>query len=244
MKGMNSGRWIRSVCSALLVFVLSGVPAFAAGQGYNPRTDRAVHYSLRTTEKKIALTFDDGPLPGKTEAILDVLRENGVRATFFMVGSQVEANPALSRRVAEEGHEIGNHTFTHNGIRTEKKEELCREIEKTEAAISEACGKMPALFRPPTGWCSATVSAAAKENGYEIVMWSVDTEDWKGRSADAIVGTVLETVRPGAIVLMHDGIYRESHTAEALSALIPRLRAEGYEFVTAGELIEAVMTEE
>ena len=90
----------------------------------------------------------------------------------------------------------------------------------------------------------ATVSAAAKENGYEIVMWSVDTEDWKGRSADAIVGTVLETVRPGAIVLMHDGIYRESHTAEALSALIPRLRAEGYEFVTAGELIEAVMTEE
>ncbi len=241
---MNSGRWISLVCSALLLFSRPGVPVSAAEKGYNPRTDRAVRYSLPTTEKKIALTFDDGPLPGKTEAILDVLRENGVRATFFMIGSQVEENPELAKRVGDEGHEIGNHTFTHDGIRTKTKKELCREIEKTEAAIAEACGKKTLLFRPPTGWCSATVSAAAKENGYEIVMWSVDTEDWQGRSAEKIISTVLKTVRPGAIILMHDGIYRKSHTAEALSVLIPRLREEGYEFVTAGELIEAAMTEE
>lgn len=241
---MNSGRWISLVCSALLLFPPLNVPVSAAEKGYNPRTDRAVHYSLSTTEKKIALTFDDGPLPGKTEAILDVLRENGVRATFFMIGSQVEENAELARRVSDEGHEIGNHTFTHDGIRTKTQRELCREIIKTEEAISGACGRNPSLFRPPTGWCSATVSSAAKENGYEIVMWSVDTEDWQGRSAESIISTVLKTVRPGAIILMHDGIYRQSHTAEALSVLIPRLRAEGYEFVTAGELIETAMAEE
>ena len=204
---------------------------------YDPRTDSSVFFRVKEPEMRIALSFDDGPLKGKTDKILDVLDRYNVKATFFMVGSQAEYCGETARRVVSEGHEIGNHTFNHKNLATMSPKELDVEISSAEEAIFEACGYIPSLFRPPEGVCTENIANAAKYRGYSIVMWSVDTLDWHGKRADEIASNVISNVTPGAVILMHDGIFAKSHTAEALEIIIPTLINEGYEFVTVGELI-------
>lgn len=223
---------------ALLLLAFGALPVFA----YNPREDSLVFYAA-SGGKRIALTFDDGPLTGKTEAILEVLARYGVRATFFMVGSQAEYCPETARKVAEAGHEIGNHTSGHVTLRNLSEKQIIAEISKAEKQIYKATGYMPSLFRPPEGVCTEKLSNVAACTGYGIILWSVDTFDWRGRSAAEIEDTVLKTVRGGSVILMHDGIYARSHTAEALETLIPKLLEQGYEFVTVGELLSPVQSE-
>ncbi len=224
------------ICLALAAVLM--MPGIRVGAiGYDPHADSSVYFSVKDAEKRIALSFDDGPLAGKTDKILDVLDKYGVKATFFMVGSQANYCSETAIRVVEEGHEIGNHTNNHKSLAALSERELDDEISHAEKAIYNACGYIPSLFRPPEGVCTEKISKAAKYRGYSIIMWSVDTLDWQGKSAKVISENVLANVKPGAVILMHDGIFSKSHTAESLDIIIPALQAEGYTFVTVGELI-------
>ncbi|MBQ7474831.1 MAG: polysaccharide deacetylase family protein [Clostridia bacterium] len=185
---------------------------------------------------KIALTFDDGPHPRLTEEILDVLSEYGVKATFFVVGENAEKYPLIVEREVREGHEIGNHTFSHRNVKTGSSGKIKKEITATEDAVFEAIEYRPRLFRPPEGKLGATAKRIAAELGYTVVLWSVDTEDWRHRSAGEIEKAAL-SAGDGDVILCHDFISGGSNTAEALRRFIPKMLAEGYVFVTVSELI-------
>lgn len=185
---------------------------------------------------QIALTFDDGPSEKYTGRILDLLKKYNVRATFFLVGTNVCMAPDIVKRESREGHELGNHTFTHPHMKTQTRPSLEYELNLTSDVIYRACGKHPTLFRPPEGILSDAVLSASDSLGYRRVLWTIDTMDWAHRSADEIVKNVLKNAGNGSIILMHDYIVGESHTEDALEIIIPELLARGFEFVTVSEL--------
>jgi len=182
-------------------------------------------------KKKIALTFDDGPHKIYTEQLLDGLAERNVKATFFLLGSNIEGKEEIIKRMADEGHLIGNHTYFPVDITKLSQEEACEEIQKTSEQITEITGQPVEYVRPPFGnW--------DKELECDVMMipifWSVDTLDWTTGNADEIVRKVVTNVEENDIILMHDS-YKS--TVQAALRIIDLLEAEGYEFVTADELI-------
>lgn len=180
----------------------------------------------------IALTFDDGPYYNGTERLLDILDKYKVRATFFVIGRNVDAYPDLVKREVELGCEIGNHTYDHIKLTKISDEEVLEQISKTNDAIMSAAGVIPSIIRPVGGNTSDTLSQLL---GIPIVLWSVDTRDWESRDTNTTVENVLENVQDGSIVIMHD-VYDE--TAAAVDILIPQLLQQGYQFVTVSELAE------
>ena len=183
----------------------------------------------------IALTFDDGPHPGNTGRILDVLKKYGVHATFFVLGCNAEYYPAPLRRAVDEGHEIENHSLDHK-IQNKTAEQLAKEIEITGERISSFSGRRPRYFRPPEGKCPAELSQALSTLGYEPVFWTIDSQDWRGVRAEKIVDAILNSVRGGDVILFHDYTCPNGNTVEALDRLIPKLLDRGYRFVTIEEL--------
>ena len=188
----------------------------------------------------IALTFDDGPWQTSTSQVLDILNKNKVKATFFMVGRQVQKYPQLVKQVVSEGHAIGNHTWNHqyhlfNGSAA------AREIEDTSTLIYKTTGIKTSLFRPPAGILTNGLANYAQAKKYAVVMWSVDSRDWRyyGSTAQGLVESVLKDAKPGGIVLLHDGGGDRSKTIQALPSLITQLRQRGYKFVTVPELLES-----
>lgn len=186
---------------------------------------------LAEQTKKIALTFDDGPHPRYTEQLLDGLAERNVKATFFLLGTNIEGNEEIVKRIAEEGHLIGNHTFYHVDITKLEEQEACREILDTSQRITSITGQAVEYIRPPFGnW--------DKELECEVMMipifWSVDTLDWTTKNADQIVQKVVSDIEENDIILMHDSY---DSTVKAALRIIDLLQADGYEFVTADELI-------
>jgi peptidoglycan-N-acetylglucosamine deacetylase len=178
----------------------------------------------------VFLTFDDGPDPTWTPQVLDVLKANGVTATFCMVGRYARANPDLVRRIVAEGHTLCNHTQNHAALDTLSADAVEAEIAGASASISGAAGVGPKVFRIPYGRSNATVLAVAAKLGLPILGWNVDPSDYSRPGTDAIVARVSQAVKPGAIVLMHDGGGDRSQTVAALQRLIPALRAAGYTF--------------
>ena len=196
-----------------------------------------VFYKHQNSSKKIALTFDDGPHPAQTDEILRLLSKHGIKATFFVVGQNVKNNPEVTARVISEGHEIGNHTYSHPNLKTLSEKDLRGEIKKTEQILFEICEYRPKLFRPPCGFCDENTVKAVSQMDYYIILWTVDTLDWNHTKAQDIVDGVTKNVKDGSIILCHDYIGRNGHTAEALDILIPKLKNEGYQFVTVSELL-------
>lgn len=207
--------------------------------GYEGPVDWAMHTATHGSRdsRRIALTFDDGPDPARTPALLDVLRELQVPATFFLLGSRVEQNPALARRIMLEGHELGNHTFHHPYLPLRRSRTVKGELAATDAAIERATGIVPALARPPYGGRSPANVRAFERLGKRVVLWDVNSFDWKGAPAPDIASRVLARVRPGSIVLMHDAREGGEVTVEAVRLLVPELRARGYELVTSSALL-------
>lgn len=216
-----------SIVTALCIMLCGGLPMSA---------DEKNEKNEKNSKKQIALTFDDGPSERYTSDILDLLAKYKVRATFFLVGSNVCISPELVKRQAAEGHELGNHTFTHPHMKDQSIGSLESELKMTSDVIFAACGKRPILFRPPEGVVSDAVSAASDELGYRRALWTIDTMDWAHRSKKEIVDSVLGSAKDGSIVLMHDYIVGESHTREALEVIIPTLIEKGFTFVTVSEL--------
>ena len=222
----------------LVTLIISGnaiAPEVSVWNGYGKKDN--VYYQVSTDEKIIALTFDDGPHPKYTDQILDILKEYNVKATFFVIGKNVELNKNVFKRCIAEGHEIGNHTFTHATADTCSYENFKTEIQKTDQIIFELSGKHPYLFRPPTGLCNKNIVALSKELSFKTIVWNIDTRDWAHNSKANIIRSVLNSVKSGSIILMHDYIDPPSYTPEALKALIPELISRGYTFVTVSELI-------
>ncbi len=224
--------WILSILMLSVILFYSVLPASAEISGYR------VYGSCKNDKKLIALTFDDGPHPKNTPVILDILAHYGVKATFFEVGSNVEHYPEVSRRVIAEGHEIGNHTYTHPHVKNLSLAELEKEVAKCETAIKKVTGTSPVLFRPPEGVIDDAVKVMSTDREYSVILWSVDTRDWAGTSTSVIVKNVMKNVKSGDIILMHDYVTKSCNTVAALKIIIPRLLDEGYTFVTVSRLIE------
>ena len=189
-------------------------------------------------EKMIALTFDDGPHKKYTEEILDILDEYSIKATFFVVGVCAEKYPEIIAREIMEGHEIGNHTYSHLHLRNANISEIAGEIDKTEQLLMQNNGYSTTLFRPPEGVCNERVRSVAKDMNYSLVLWTVDTKDWVPSSCESIVNSVLGSVDGGEIILMHDYVVGKSNTPDALRIIIPKLLEEGYTFVTVSEILK------
>ncbi len=188
-------------------------------------------------ERVIALTFDDGPHPKYTDRILDVLAEYGAKATFFVVGENLELYGEATLRAVAEGHEIGNHTYAHPALAALCQSELENQILHNETVIKEKAQSETALFRPPEGYCSACVKSTTEALGYRVILWDVDTRDWAGTPSDTIVKNVMKNAKPGSILLFHDYVSHKSTTIDALKQILPRLQAQGYRFVTVSELL-------
>lgn len=181
--------------------------------------------------KKIALTFDDGPNPDYTGMLLDGLKERGVKATFFVLGSEVELYPQLVRRASEEGHLIGVHAYRHVNLRQLSDAQAIEQVDRTNGAIYRATGQYASYIRPPYGcW--------KEDLDYEVqmveVLWDIDPRDWATTSSDLIVQRVLNEVEDNSIILLHDA--SESSVQAALT-IIDTLQKQGYTFVTVEELL-------
>ncbi len=186
---------------------------------------------------KIALTFDDGPHPKKTDEILDLLEEYHIHSTFFIIGQNAMYYPAPLKRAVALGHEIGNHTFCHDGVSKMSKTMIEKELRDTETVIYELTGTPVHLFRPPEGNCSENILTAAKNEDYSVILWTVDTKDWELVSTEKIVQTIEKNIKNGSILLFHDYTLPGAHTLDALKIVIPKLLDKGYEFVTVSELL-------
>src|SRR5699024_8562411 len=190
--------------------------------------------------KYIALTFDDGPEVGSTEQILDTLDKYDAKATFFMLSRNVEQNPEIAKRVADEGHEIANHTITHADLNAVNEERVRQEMIDSLEKIEQTTGTKPTLFRPPYGSKNDLVESVAQETDQAVIMWSIDTYDWKHRNTSTTLKTVKIYVRTGSIILMYD---IQHTTAYAVLQIIEYLHNEGYEFVTVSELLPYIECE-
>ena len=199
-----------------------------------------VYVKGNPTEKKIALTFDDGPDSVYTPQILDILREKGVKATFFVLGEQVKSFPELTKRMVSDGHTIANHTWNHPKLSKITTSQLVQEVESTTSQIEEVTGIKTDLFRPPYGDYTAGDIRMLQKLGYRSIMWSVDTVDWSGNTEEEILTIVHQNKSPGGIVLQHNfnaSNGRLDGTVQALPKIIDQLRDEGYEFVTVDTLL-------
>ncbi|MEG4231117.1 polysaccharide deacetylase family protein [Microcoleus sp. Pol11C3] len=191
---------------------------------------------LDSQHKAIALTFDDGPWPTTTTQILDILKENNIKATFFWVGRYLQTYPKIGKQVAAAGHAIGNHTWNHQYIQYNE-DGAAREIDRTSSLIEELTGIQTSMFRPPGGILNNGLAAYAQKKNYTVVMWSADSFDWRSLT-ESLMDNVMRQAHSGGIVLMHDGGGNRSRTVKVLPDIIARLRKEGYIFVTVPELLQ------
>ncbi len=201
-------------------------------------------YSGRTDGNRVALTFDDGPRPPYTGQILDVLKKEGVTATFFVLGENARRYPDLVKRIEVEGHRVANHGMDHGIMMFAGGSEAVAQVEETDRALRDAGVADPArLFRAPHGWLSPSAFRTLSRHGYRVTGWSKGVWDTASPGVGAIVSRTDEILRPGRILLLHDGWSGptdedRSQTAAALSGIIQNARARGLEFVTVEQMME------
>lgn len=230
-----------------------GLPQPKGGSERNHREIRPVSNSLLQqkypttvvlrgsyTDKRVALTFDDGPDRRFTPQVLDKLKKYNAKATFFLMGSRAKALPEITRRISNEGHTIGNHTYWHPKLFKESIDRARWEVTETESALKEIIGYKPALFRAPYGGLNEGLVETFQKMNLSVVGWSVDSLDWMELNAEEVQKNVLSNVQPGSIILMHSGGHWTqdlSGMIKALDVIIPQLQKDGIEFVTVPELL-------
>ena len=203
------------------------------GTGKELKKSLYVPRKIDKTKKLIAFTFDDGPLKGNTERVLAALEKNDARATFFMLGQNANYYPETVKKVLESGNEVSSHTWNHTYLPKLSAAQVREQEDKTANAIYKACGSKPVSVRPPYGAINENVK---KGIDAPLILWSVDTLDWKTKNTDATVKTILKHAKDGDIVLMHD-IHKP--TVAAVEKVLPILKKKGYEVCTVSELLEA-----
>lgn len=195
--------------------------------------------SVPTDDKVVALTFDDGPDPRFTPKILAILDKYHVPATFFMIGRNVEAHPDIVRQVARRGDAIGNHTYTHpRNLELDTRPQLLQELSRCENTIQSIAGEHAYLFRPPRGFINGKTFAVVNKEGYRTVLWTVCADHHDAPTPELMAQRVLKAVKPGSIILAHDGTFGTRWKDVAATPIIIRaLRKDGYRFVTVPELL-------
>ena len=183
------------------------------------------------SEKYVALTFDDGPSGRFTRRLLEGLEERDVKATFLLCGYRLKDYPSVAQAIFDSGHEIGLHGYSHADMGKMTYAEVAKEITGTLALLPKGC--RPAFLRPPGGSCSTAVIQAARDSGFALLNWSVDPRDWCNRDAAAVEAAVVDTVQDGDVILLHD---MTDCSVDAALAIVDRLQAQGFTFVTVSEL--------
>ncbi len=220
----KKGFHVTCIIVLLTVLILAQVTVVSKETGGNAN-------ELTTDPPRLALTFDDGPHSVHTEDLLDGLKERGVQATFFLLGCNIEGNEDIVKRMEEEGHLIGNHTYSHIQLTLLSDEKASEEILKTNLKIFDITGYVPEYLRPPFGSFSEELACAID---MDAVLWDIDTLDWKCKDSKHIVEYVCKNAKDGDIILLHD-IYKSS--VEAALEIVDYFMAEGYEFLTVDDLI-------
>ncbi len=183
----------------------------------------------------IALTFDDGPNPETTPRLLEILRQRNIKVTFFVLGNMVAKHPEVLKMIADEGHEIGSHSWSHPQLTRISQAAVDKELGNTSEAIFQVTGKRPIYLRPPYGSMKPSLRSYIEDKyGLTIVNWSVDPNDWKNRNSQAVHDAIMAQVKPGAIVLSHD-IY--ATTVDAMPRILDELAAKGYKFATLSQMV-------
>ena len=240
---MLFSRLLLVCCTGIIaVHELRAEPKTAAQAGDNNNPKRAAEPSITFNSVHvdgpyIAMTFDDGPSATLTPKLLDLLAAHHIKATFFVIGENVAEHPEIVARAVREGHEIGNHSWSHPNFGKMSDQGVRSQLQRTDDAIKSATGERPTLMRPPYG----SITEREKrwihgEFGYQIVLWDVDPYDWKRPGPAVVRNRILQETRPGSIVLSHD-IHRG--TIEAMPSTFDALKAKGFKFVTVSELIRA-----
>ena len=226
----------RLACIISVACLITGhtEPAMTSPAPSNNLMQGITYKSCDVEGKVISLTFDDGPHADNSPKLLDILKQHNAKATFFVMGCNASKYPELLKRMQAEGHEIGNHSWSHPHLLSLGYPEIRSELERTSQAVADATGQSPKVFRPPFIDTNPTLENwINKELGMKSIILSVDSLDWKDHDAALAKQHVLEGAAPGAIVLMHE----RASTAEALSGILDELQAQGYKFVTVSELI-------
>jgi peptidoglycan-N-acetylglucosamine deacetylase len=204
-----------------------------------------VFASAHSNQPVIAITFDDGPSPS-TPQVLEILKRYHVKATFFLIGQNIERHPDIPAQIVAGGNAIGNHTYSHSWWTSiDFPKQLSHEIDKTSGLIQATAHVTPTLFRPPRGLRNPWMIRLAKRKGYTVITWSIEVYDWENPkpSPEVIAQRVLSQVKPGAIILLHDGLGTRinpqvQNMVAALPTIIESLQAQGYRFVTIPELLQ------
>lgn len=205
-----------------------------------PNQGRAALPTLSTIESvprdnsHVYLTFDDGPHPVYTNQILDLLAKYNAKATFFVLGRSVDAYPQIAARIVQEGHAIANHTYEHVALPNQNPEQIAEALGATSAAMSRATGRTSSCLRPPYGALDQPSYDAVRSLGYSVIMWEVDSNDWRGGDPYTIASTVLSKTRLGSRILFHDGPANRANTVAALESVLSVLSEKGVTFAALG----------
>jgi peptidoglycan/xylan/chitin deacetylase (PgdA/CDA1 family) len=178
---------------------------------------------------KICLTFDDGPHPRATPAVLETLESYGIKATFFFLGRNVAEYPQIAGEAARLGHTIGNHSYDHSLLLFRSQRYVMKQVAECAEQIAQATGTAPAFFRPPYGYFRPTLLRPLRSTGHQLVMWSLDSKDWQSRTAHAVSATIVQNARPGSIVLLHDNDSTAQRIPDILKNVLDSLLG-SYEF--------------
>ncbi|HVO76954.1 MAG TPA: polysaccharide deacetylase family protein [Candidatus Bathyarchaeia archaeon] len=236
----------RIVITVLIVVLVAALAVVASFVFFDEAliTRKGTIYRVRSSDKVVALTFDDGPSPEWTPQILDALKKADVKATFFMLGQHAVEYPEIAKRVVAEGHEIGNHSYSHHVLLFYRHRKLQKEIRDGEKAIKDVTGVTTTYFRPPKSWLTDHEKNVINAMGYKIVLWSLNSKDWVTFDDKYMIPYLANNARPGDIILFHDGggLFKpeggdRSETVKTIPGLVERLRAKGYRFVTITELL-------
>lgn len=230
---MNWKRWGIGVLAVLAVLV--GLGQLSRARSFQVFGE--LYARVETQQKVVALTFDDGPSPANTPALLELLARHQVKATFFMVGRNIEAHRELAARVVSQGHEVGNHSYSHKRLIFRSPAFVQQEISRTDALLREAGVQGEILFRAPFGKKLFILPWLLAREHRKDILFDVVPDDPVTQDAGLITSRVLEATRPGSIILLHDGWAAKPGTLEAADRILQSLRAQGYRFVTVSELL-------
>lgn len=208
-----------------------GIICLALGWAGGRSVPAAGEAELTEEPSYVALTFDDGPRQGTTDRLLDGLRQRGASATFFLIGSGIAGKEDLVKRMEAEGHQVGNHTWSHVRLQGADPATISKELQATDTLLKDLLGEGSYWLRPPYGLMTPGTEQAIP---VPMVKWSVDPRDWESRNTEQVVRSVLSSVKPNSIILLHD-IYETS--VEAALQIVDTLQQEGYQFVTVRELL-------
>jgi len=224
------------IISALILIIIFTANAIFGTETENTSINSgSIVYKADTETKIICVTVEvNENTDDYTDAILDVLSNSNIKATFFLTGKWVESNKDLAKRIAQEGHEIGNHSYSHSDMKKMLKHNVEKEIANADSAISSVYNKEINLFKPPYSYINEKIISAAEKKDKTVVLHSLDSMDWKSSDVDFIINNLKSGIKPGDIICFHNDA---KFAPEALDDVIKSLAGQGYKFVTAGEIL-------